>query len=81
MSSQRPELAGRASSAMASGTVSDTAAGKPRAAMAAGASTTRSIHIERCCTSASRSRVSHQNASAGPTRAYTRSAIEACEPT
>src|SRR6185312_12873120 len=67
LSCQRPELAGRTSSTMPSGTLSEVAAGNPRAAMAAGASTTRSIHSDRCAMSASRSRVSHQRAGrAGP---------------
>ena len=78
-SCQRPELAGRVRSLMTSGSDSETAGGKPRAAMAAGASTTRSIHMERLTIVASRSLVSHQNGSFGAVYRLTVEAVEECE--
>src|ERR1700761_1505382 len=65
VSSQLPALPGRSLSARRSGTRTETAGGKPRAAIAAGASTTRSIHNERRLLVASRSVVSHQNGASG----------------
>src|ERR1700733_8734211 len=71
-SCQRPELAGRVRSLMTSGTDSETPGGKPRAATAPGASTTRSIHMERLAVVASRSLVSHPD---GPPGASTTRSI------
>ena len=79
VSRQLPALPGRAWSVTLSGTLAETAAAKPRAAIAAGRSTTRSIHIARRVTVASRSRVSHQNGSAGAVMPVTLSAVEQCE--
>ena len=53
--------------------------GKPRAAMAAGASTTRSIHISRRDSATSGSGTSQVTGSSGPTKARTRSTIVPCE--
>jgi hypothetical protein len=55
------------------------AGGNPRAATAAGPSTTRSIHIERREMVASRSAVSHQNGSSGAASAVTVRVTEECE--
>src|ERR1700733_10821563 len=80
-SCQRPELAGRVRSLMTSGTDSETPGGKPRAATARVASTTRSIHMERLAIVASRSLVSHQNGSSGAVYRLTVDAVEECEAT
>src|ERR1700733_9831977 len=80
-SCQRPEVAGRVRSLMTSGTDSETPGGKPRAATAPGASTTRSIHMERLAIVASRSLVSHQNGSSGAVYRLTVEAVEECEAT
>jgi hypothetical protein len=72
-------LAGLVRSSSRSTAVSPAAAGKPRAAIAAGTSTSRSIHRCRCDTSTSGSLVSQLSGSLGPTWARTVLAIEACD--
>src|SRR5580700_473405 len=80
-SRHRPELAGLAVSVIRSGTSRSTAAGKPRAAIAATGSTTRSIQSSWSTMSATGSLVSHHTGSAGPTLARTVSAIQQYEAT
>src|SRR5690242_11328634 len=79
VSSQAPALAGNWGSASVSGTDAVSPAGKPRAAIAAGALITRSIHASVRCSRASGSAVSQPMGSAGPATAWTVPAIDAWE--
>src|SRR5690242_4568616 len=79
VSRQVPALAGNWGSASVSGTDAVSPAGKPRAAIAAGALITRSIHSSVRCSRASGSAVSQPMGSAGPATAWTVPAIDAWE--